>query len=124
MIGLTVEAQEGEAIVARVAGEIDSVTSGELRDGLSRRLTNTAPGLILDLSEATYVDSAGIEFLFDLAQRLRTRGQYLRLVVPPGAPMRRVFDLCGVESVIDMHPTFDDALRSTASPEPHGRGAA
>ena len=73
-------------MVARVAGDIDSVTSGELRHGVSRRLTNVVPGLILDLTEATYVDSAGIEFLFDLAERLRSRGQRLRLVVPLEGP--------------------------------------
>ena len=75
MIGLTVESQKNHVMVARVAGDIDSVTSGELRHGVSRRLTNVVPGLILDLTEATYVDSAGIEFLFDLAERLRSRGQ-------------------------------------------------
>jgi anti-anti-sigma factor len=127
VIGLTIESETGQAMIARVAGDIDSVTSGELRDGLSRRLTNLAPGLILDLTEATYVDSAGIAFLFDLAQRLRTRGQELRLVVPADAYMRRVFDLCGIESVMAVDATVEaalDEMRRQSSPEPPPGGAA
>ena len=124
MIGLTVESETGEVVVARLAGEIDSVTSGELREALSRALTNIGPGLVLDLTEATYVDSAGIEFLFDLARRLRSRGQRLRLVVPAGAPMRRVFALCGIEKTMDVEVTLDaaiDSLREQSPPaEPTG----
>ena len=126
MIGLTIESETGQAMVARVAGDIDSVTSGELRDGLSRRLTNLAPGLILDLTEATYVDSAGIAFLFDLAQRVRTRGQELRLVVPADAYMRRVLDLCGIESVMAVDPTLEaaiDGMGQQSSPETPPTGA-
>jgi len=86
------------------------VTALELRDGLSRRLTNVGPGLILDLSEATYLDSAGIEFLFDLARRLRTSGQRLCLVVPARAPMRRVLDLCDIDEIASMDVTVDAAV--------------
>jgi anti-sigma B factor antagonist len=93
-----------------VKGEVDSVTAGELRDALSRRLTNAGPLLILDLSEATYLDSAGIEFLFDLADRLRTSGQRLCLVVPAKAPMRRVLDLCDIDQVASTDVTVDAAM--------------
>jgi anti-anti-sigma factor len=106
---LTFEAQ-GDVLVGCVEGEIDSANAGELRDALSRRLTNSGPGLILDLSEATYLDSAGIEFLFDLARRLRTHSQRLRLVVPANAPMRRVLDLCGIEQVTPVDVTVDAAI--------------
>ena len=126
MISLTIESEEGQPLIARVAGEIDSVTSGELRDGLSRRLTNLAPGLILDLTEATYIDSAGIAFLFDLAQRLRTRGQQLRLVVPADAHMRRILDLCGIDSAMAVDATLDEAvdgIRRQSSPETPPPGA-
>jgi anti-sigma B factor antagonist len=114
---LTVDAR-GQAVIAHVEGEVDSVTAGELRDGLSRRLTNVGPGLILDLSGSTYLDSAGIEFLFDLARRLRTRGQRLRLVVPAKAPMRRVLDLCGVDEVARMDTTLDAAVDGLYEPAP------
>ena len=97
-------------LLARVAGEIDGATAGELRDALSRRLTNRGPGLVLDLSEATYVDSAGIEFLFDIARRLRTRGQRLGLVVPAEAPMRRILDLCAVDQVASLDVTLEAAI--------------
>jgi anti-sigma B factor antagonist len=105
---LSVQPREG-ILIAHVAGEIDAATTRDLRDAIAGRLTNVGPGLVLDLSDATYLDSAGIEFIFDLARRLRTHGQLLRLVVPAKAPMRRVLDLSHIEQVTEVDTTVEAA---------------
>jgi anti-anti-sigma factor len=102
--------QRGDVVVGRLAGEIDSRYTGDLREALSRRLTNRSRGLVLDISDVSYLDSAGIEFLFDLARRLRTHRQVLRLEVPAGAPMRRVLDLCGIDQAIALDVTAEVAI--------------
>lgn len=106
----------GSVLVGRIQGEIESVNSEQLRAALARRLTNESPGLVLDLSQAAYLDSAGIELLFDLARRLRTHRQRLRLVVPAAAPMRRVLDLCDIEEVAPMDPTVEAAVEVLRQP--------
>jgi anti-anti-sigma factor len=106
----------GSVLVGRVDGEIESVNSEQLRAALARRLTNDSAGLVLDLSAAAYLDSSGIELLFDLARRLRTHRQRLRLVVPPAAPMRRVLDLCDIEEVAPMDATVEGAVEALAQP--------
>ena len=113
----------GSVLVGRVEGEIESVNAEQLRRGPRRRLTNDSAGLVLDLSRVAYLDSAGIELLFDLARRLRTHRQRLRLVVPAAAPMRRVLDLCDIEEVAPMDATVEGAiegLRRARPPSPDG----
>jgi anti-anti-sigma factor len=104
--------QEDDAVVVgRVIGELESANADELRDALVRRLRNDSAGLVVDLSATSYLDSAAIELLFDLARRLRTHRQRLCLVVPPEAPMRGVLTLCGIDTVADIDETADGAVR-------------
>ncbi len=103
-------AEHGAVVVAGFEGEIDSSNAAELRLALSERLPSTATALVLDLSEVTYLDSSGIQLLFDLGRRLAARRQGIRLVVPEQAPMRRVLELCAVESVAPMHADLTSAL--------------
>ena len=101
-------------IVASVEGEIDSSNAADLRLALSERLPATSTGLVLDLSAVNYLDSSGIQLLFDLGRRLAARRQSIRLVVPGDAPMRRVLELCAVEAVAPMDPELDAALAQLA----------
>ena len=48
---------------------------GDERRRSPRGLRMKAAGLVIDLSQVTYLDSVGIELLFDLARRLRTHRQ-------------------------------------------------
>jgi anti-anti-sigma factor len=109
-------------LVGRVVGEIESANADALRGALLRHLRNDSAGLVLDLSSTSYLDSAAIELLFELARRLRTHRQRLCLVVPAGAPMRRVLDLCEIDTVAEIHETIDEALR-TMHEDSEGGGA-
>jgi anti-anti-sigma factor len=104
--------QRDEVLIAFVEGEIDSSNAAELRLALSERLPSASSALVLDLSQATYLDSSGIHLLFDLGRRLAARRQALRLVVPDAAPMRRVLELCAVDSVAPMDRDLDTAIIS------------
>src|SRR3954447_24903392 len=69
--------------VARLVGEVDASNAPGFTAELKEAVANTAIGLVLDLSETTYIDSSGIHLIFDLADALRRRQQTLQLVVPP-----------------------------------------
>lgn len=114
----TFEFEEREGVlIAAFQGEIDSSNAAELRLALSERLPSAASALILDLSNVGYIDSSGIHLLFDLGRRLAARRQALRLVVPDGAPMRRVLQLCAIEGVAPMDASLDSSLQSLAETE-------
>ena len=104
--------QRDDVLIAVVEGEIDSSNAAELRLALSVRLPSASSALILDLSNATYLDSSGVHLLFDLGRRLAARRQALRLVVPDSAPMRRVLELCAVDAVAPMDLELDASLRA------------
>jgi anti-sigma B factor antagonist len=100
----------GEVPIAALEGEIDMANAEDLRDSMLEAVTNRAPGLVVDLTSTTYLDSAGIHVVFELARRLHARQQQLRVVVPAGATIRRVLTLTNVSAVAPMHERCDDAV--------------
>jgi anti-anti-sigma factor len=98
-----VEVEPGEeTCVVHVRGEVDISNARRLLAAIEDALTNETPTLILDLSGTTYLDSAGVQILFVLAERLKDRRHRLRLVVPEESPVRAVLELTGLEKMVRM----------------------
>jgi anti-anti-sigma factor len=92
-----IELAEREGVrVVTVAGELDISNVGALEDA-TFDLPNKALGIVLDLSAATYIDSATLGLLFKLHRDLKRRGQALRVVCPPGSSAQRVLELTAFE---------------------------
>lgn len=106
---IAVEAS-GSAVVAHVSGEIDVTTVERLGSDLLETLGNEATTLVVDLTGVRYVDSAGIELLFETSRRLRRRRQGMALVVPPGSLLAPVFDLTGIAAAAPLFTTVEAAL--------------
>jgi anti-anti-sigma factor len=100
----------GDVVLAHVGGEVDMTNAAYVRDELVRSVPNEAPGLVVDLSECRYLDSAAIAVLFELARRLDRRRQELRLTLPPPSPLRRVLVLTEMHTVAPLHDTLDEAV--------------
>lgn len=96
-------------IVATLRGEVDGSNASEIRRAVADAVPAAGRRLVLDLSATTYVDSAGVDLIFQLARRLAARRQRLGLVVPPGSGPRRVLELCDVGSVATLAATRDEA---------------
>lgn len=98
---VTIEAtdiQDGRLV--SVVGEIDLSNVAEVLGAVISAVPHDAALVVVDLSDVTYLDSAGISMLFRLAERLGYSRQPLRLVVPPDAPIRAVLELTSLTSVI------------------------
>jgi anti-anti-sigma factor len=102
--------QAGEVVVAHVTGEVDLSNAESITERLVAAVPNTATALVLDMSGTDYLDSSGVRMIFELAQRLRNRGQDLALVVPEEANIRRVLTLTEVERVVPMSSAIATAL--------------
>lgn len=89
-----------ETRLVRMIGEIDLSNVREMMEAVIDSVPNDAALVVVDLSDTTYLDSAGISMLFRLAERLGYSRQPLRLVVPPDAPIRAVLELTRLTSVI------------------------
>jgi anti-anti-sigma factor len=101
--------------IARLAGEIDISNADQVTDALTR-MPNTLYGLIIDLTELTYLDSAGVRMLYELGKRLSLRSQSMVVVSPAGQPPRRVLELTGVPERVQVVETLAEANQAVLRP--------
>jgi anti-anti-sigma factor len=104
------EESHGDVTVARVRGEIDASNRDVLSRHLRAMLTNRSMALVVDLTATSYLDSAGINLLFELAADLRERQQQLHLVVPPDAVIARAISITGLDSAAPSYASLEAAL--------------
>ncbi|HTW42400.1 MAG TPA: STAS domain-containing protein [Solirubrobacteraceae bacterium] len=91
---------EAEGIrVVEVVGELDISNIGDL-EAAAFDFSNDGLGIVLDLSAASYIDSATLRLLFKLHHGLQRRGQALRVVCPPQSSAARVLELTGFSSIV------------------------
>jgi anti-anti-sigma factor len=96
--------------VARIEGEIDAASVGDVAARLRGLMTNRSMRLVVDLSATSYLDSAGINLLFAIGQEVRSRQQSLHLVVADGSPVTRVVSLTSLDRAYPTHGSVADAL--------------
>jgi anti-sigma B factor antagonist len=100
----------GDIVVARVEGEVDMSNAGELRAAITARLPSEARGLVLDLADVGYVDSAGIHVFFELREHLTRRGQAIRVALAADSPIATALEYAGVQRVLGAAATVRDAM--------------
>ncbi len=102
----------GGVRVVTLSGELDIDTMGEVNDALA-----TANGLattVVDLRALTFIDSSGVSGLLSAARRAQEAGTWMCCV--PGPPsVQRVFELTGVDTVLDW--VDDPAAAADGRPE-------
>ena len=98
--------------VAQTPGDVDVANAALVGEQLAGAVTHDAPCLVLDLTATRYLDSAGIDMLLKLAERLRNRRQALLLVVPEDSPLRRLLSVMGVDASLPVHASVAEAVES------------
>jgi anti-sigma B factor antagonist/stage II sporulation protein AA (anti-sigma F factor antagonist) len=111
------EEHRGQIAIARLNGEIDASNVNWIESRLRALLTNQSDGLTVDLSDTSYLDSAGIALMFSLAATLREHRQQLRLVVVDGSPIARMVALTGLDRSVPIHPTLEAAVAEASVAE-------
>jgi len=98
-----------DALVVHVVGEIDTLTAPILRAQLDKHLP-TAKLLALDLSQVSFLGSAGLAVLVAAKTEVERRGHRLRLV--PGSRIaNRALEATGLLSQFDIVASVTEALR-------------
>jgi anti-anti-sigma factor len=96
--------------IVTIDGEIDASNASEVSERLRAAVHNRSPALVVDLTPTTYIDSAGLNLLFELGRELHERQLELHLVVAPVSPIARVVGIVGLNSAHPTHPTREAAL--------------
>jgi anti-anti-sigma factor len=107
---------EDDVVIASLSGEIDLANARAIGSLIAGAVSNDAVGVVLDLSDTSYLDSSGVHLIFDLAERLSGRQQRLALVVPEGSRIRRVLDLVNVQAAVPVELTAEAAAAAAREP--------
>ena len=96
-------------VVLIVRGEADLHVAPDLRDRIAVAIAGDAKQLVVDLTEATFIDSTILGVLLGAVKRLRSRGGQLRVVVAR-TDVRRLFEITLLDRVFPIHDRCEDAL--------------
>ncbi|MFZ0120995.1 MAG: STAS domain-containing protein [Pseudonocardiaceae bacterium] len=107
----TVVRREGAAIVVVVEGEVDLLTVGRLRAAVDEALRDAAGRpVVVDLTAVTFLGSHGLAALAEAASKAEGRREPLRLVVDETSAVIRPMQLTGLDEVLALYCTVQEAL--------------
>jgi anti-anti-sigma factor len=112
MAQVTLEQLTADIWVVSLFGEHDISMVDALRDRLAEAFTHD-PRLIIDLTEATFVDSTVLGVLFAVVNQSASTaaGESLALVVTPGSTVDRTLALAGfTPPIVATYPSRDELL--------------
>jgi anti-sigma B factor antagonist len=105
---------DSDTHVIQLGGEVDLYTAPEFKERLVELIENGKTKIVVDLSEATFIDSTTLGVLVGGVKRLRPAGGSLALVCSD-QNITKIFEITGLDRVFPIHDTRDEALSSVAS---------
>ena len=113
--------------VFALAGELDAGTRAQFEDEVLQAIDAGVRYIVLDLSQLSYISSAGLRVLYTLAKELSARGgmagqesnpgtgsfksPYLKLLNPT-PNVRQALDVMGFTMSMDIYSDMQDAIKS------------
>ena len=106
-----VEVVAGGARLVTLRGELDAHDAPTMRETFATALDD-APAharVVLDLGQVTFLDSTALGSIIGLLRRVREADGELRVVLP-SAPAVRIFEITGLDGILETYPTRAAAL--------------
>jgi anti-sigma B factor antagonist len=103
-----------DQVVLEVGGEVDMLTSPQLRAVALEQFAEGAGVelVVLALDDVTFLGTSGLAVLIELREAAHSSGVQLRLACTARRVVRPLA-IAGLVSLFDMHPTVDEALAPT-----------
>ena len=92
-------------------GEMDLDTAPELTATLDAAIRESRGAFVIDLCDVTFLDSSGVSVLVRARAVLGREERALLIICPPG-PARRIFELAGIDDLLELVETRDQAAAS------------
>ncbi len=117
---LSVTRPEPRVALVEVAGEIDVVTTPQLRAALYELADDEAVHtIVVDLDGVEFIDSSGLGALIGAGRQLRSHGADRQLrIACTRAHLLRVFEITELDGVFPVHASVPEALSTGACPPP------
>jgi anti-sigma B factor antagonist len=103
--------RDGDAVVVRLAGELDLYNAHEVRDVLLDESGKAPARLVVELSRVTFVDSTALGVLIEARAKLPNKRGFL--VAGPQLETRRALEVSGLDRHFGVYDSVDDALAAT-----------
>lgn len=100
----------GDVMVVTVSGRVDSVTAGTLDSQLAR-IAREHNKIVLDLSNVSYLSSAGVRAIVRMLQSAQKSGGGVKLAHLPGNVVE-VLQTVGMMGMLQVYPSVDAAVGS------------
>ena len=104
-----VSAVSAEVGVVAVQGQADLHTAADLRAAITQEIDRGVSSLVIDLSQATFIDSMTLGVLLGAVKRLRPSGGGVS-VVSSDPHIRRIFEITLLDRVFTLYPDLGAAL--------------
>jgi anti-anti-sigma factor len=101
----------GQIVVVRAQGEVDLGNADELAGVLRSDACETSDGVVIDLVGVPFMDSSGLRTVLVAAGELAPE---LAVVLSPGSPVLRLFELAEVIDRLPTYATEDEAIDAFA----------
>jgi anti-sigma B factor antagonist len=101
---------DGDLAIVAMGGELDYEASPQLRARLVGAIKAGGRRLVLDLSDVTFIDSTAIGVLAGTVARLDEAGGGSLAVVSTNDKVLQIFEITGLDSVISLHSSREEAV--------------
>jgi anti-anti-sigma factor len=100
---------ENGIAVLEVKGEVDAYTSQDLEQTLKDLRTQGHHRIVMDVSEMTFISSAGIRVILYAYQEAVKLGGGVRLVGPMDQ-VRRIFEIAGIFEILNITDDLQESI--------------
>ncbi len=114
------ERREGDAVVLSAKGIVDMAAAPALTDRIRAILRQRPAVLVVDLSEVTFLATAGMSVLMEADRKSNELAISLR-VVAHGPVTVKSMQLLGIDDLLAIYPTVSTALHGVS---PNGTSTA
>jgi anti-anti-sigma factor len=104
--------REDKTVVAVLTGEVDMSNAPSVRQQIAESVTPDDDAMLVDLSELSFIDSAGLHTLIELGTVLDERRQQLLLCVPHGSPIQRAIEIIGLPHAVSVYSDRGEAMEA------------
>jgi anti-sigma B factor antagonist len=108
------ESRLGGIVVLSICDEVDMFSAPQFSQAIRDALGNAPAGVIVDLTEVKFLASVGMSALL-VAQEEADALSARFGIVAEGAATSRPIRLLGLDDILALYPTLDEALRDFQS---------
>ena len=105
---------DSETHLIELGGEVDLYTAPEFKERMVELIEAGKKNIVVDLSEATFIDSTTLGVLVGGVKRLRPSGGGLALVCTD-QNISKIFEITGLDRVFSIQDSRENALASFSS---------